>query len=165
MQGMTYTITMDNQTVVADGTLIIVRAAAAIGTRASVLEILRVTVSQQGTSTSQQLGVILGQKASAFGTYTATTPAPMRPGGAASGIAGGTAGAAATAGTDASAEGAGAVTTTLTEGFNNLSGFLWVPTPEERIVVTPDIAFIVKLRGTPTTLTGWNATLTFSELN
>lgn len=162
---MAYTINMENQTVVADATLIILRTAAAITTRASVVEIQRITVSQQGTSTSQQLGVILGQKASAFGTYTSTTPSPMRPGGSASGIAGGTTGAAATAGTDASAEGAGAVTATIVEGFNNLSGYLWVPTPEERIVLTPDIAFIVKLRGTPTTLTGWNASLTFAELN
>ena len=165
MANMAYTVTMENQTVVADATLIIVRTAAAITTRASILEILRVTVSQQGTSTSQQLGVIFGQKASAFGTYTSTTPAPLRPGGSASGITGGTAGAAGTCGTDASAEGAGAVTTMHTEGFNNLSGFLWVPTPEERFVIPTDIAFIVKLRGTPTTLTGWNATLTFAELN
>lgn len=160
-----YTVAMDNQTVVADATLIIVRAATAVTSRGSILEVLRVTVSQQGTSTSQQLGVILGQKASAFGTYTSATPAPQVIGGPASGIAGGTTGAAATAGTDASAEGAGTVTTTHPEGFNNLSGFLWVPTPEERIIVPPDIAFIVKLRGTPTTLTGWNATLTFRELN
>lgn len=160
-----YTITMANATVVADATLIIVRAAAAITSRASLLEILRITVTQQGTATSQQLGVILGQKASAFGTYVSTTPAPLVLGGVAASITGGTAGAASTAGTNASAEGAGAVTTTHTEGFNNLSGFLWVPTPEERIIIPPDAAFIVKLRGTPTTLTGWNATLTYRAIN
>jgi len=160
-----YTIVMENQTVVADETLIILRAATAVTSRASILEVERITVTQQGTSTSQQLGVILGQKASAFGTYTSTTPSPNVIGGPASGITGSTSGAAAGAGTDASAEGAGTVTTTHTEGFNNLSGYLWVPTPEERIIIPPDIAFIVKLRGTPTTLTGWNATLTFVELN
>lgn len=160
-----YTVTMENQTIVANATLIIVRAATAWSSRASLLEIERVTVTQDGTSTSQQLGILLAQKASAFGTYTSTTPTPQNPGGPASGIAGGTAGAAATSGTDASAEGAGAVTTIISEGFNNLNGYLWVPTPEERILVGPDIAFIVKLRGTPTTLTGWNATLTFRELN
>ncbi len=160
-----YTVNMENQTIVADATLVIIRAATAITTRGSFLEILRVNVSQQGTSTSQQLGIILGLKATAYGTYTATTPSPRRIGGVASGLAGGTAGAAATTGTDASAEGAGAVTTTITEGFNNLSGYLWVPTPEERIIVLPDQAFIVKLRGTPTTLTGWNAYVTFDEVN
>ena len=71
-----YTISMENQTIVADATLIILRAAAAISSRASLLEIERITVSQQGTATPQQLGVILAQKASAFGTYTSTTPSP-----------------------------------------------------------------------------------------
>ena len=160
-----YTVSMTNQTIVADATLIILRAATAVTSRGSILEVERVSVSQQGTSTSQQLGIILAQKASAFGTYTSTTPAPMVVGGPASGISGSTSGAAAGAGTDASAEGAGTVTTMLSEGFNNLNGYLWVPTPEERIIIPPDIAFIVKLRGTPTTLTGWEAILTFREIN
>lgn len=160
-----YTIPMENQTIVADATLVIVRAATAVSSRASLLEVLRISVSQQGTSTSQQLGIILGQKASAFGTYTSTTPSPHNIGGVASGISGSTSGAAAGAGTDASAEGAGTVTSILSEGFNNLNGYIWVPTPEERIFVQPDLAFIVKLRGTPTTLTGWNAYLTFMELS
>lgn len=159
-----YTVVMENQTIVADATVAIIRPAAAIGTAGSYLEVVRCTLSQQGTATSQQLGVILARKASAFGTYTATTPTPHVIGGAASGLAGGTAGAAATAGTDASAEGAGTVTAIHTEGFNNLSGYLWVPTPEERIILLPGAdAFIVKLRGTPTTLTGWNATITYLE--
>jgi hypothetical protein len=160
-----YTIAMENQTVVADATLCIVHSDSTVGSRGSVLEILRCTISQQGTSTSQQLGAILAQKASAFGTYTATTPQPHNIGGPASAITGATTGAESTAGTDASAEGAGTVTTIHAEGFNNLNGFLWVPTEVEQIVLLPDTAFIVKLRGTPTTLTGWNATLTYRELN
>lgn len=163
--GHTYTVSMSNQTIVADATLVIIHAAAAIGTRGSILEVQRAWVNQIGTETSDQLGVILGQKVSAFGTYTSTTPAPHALGGAASGIAGGTAGAAATAGTDASAEGAGAVTVTIQEGFNNLNGWLWVPTPEERLIIGPDIAVIVKIVGTPATLTGWNAGITFAEIN
>jgi len=159
-----YTVVMENQTIVADATLIIVHAAAAWGTAGSLLEVVRTTISQNETETSQQLGAILARKVTAFGTYTSTTPTPHNIGGAASAIAGGTAGAAATAGTDASAEGAGAVTTVHAEGFNNLNGWLWVPTPEERVIVGPDQAVVVKLRGTPTTLTGWNATLTYVEL-
>lgn len=158
-----YTVVMENQTIVADATLVIVHAAAAWGTAGCLLEVVRCTISQQGTATSQQLGAILARKVSAFGTYTSTTPVQHMIGAAASGIAGGTSGAAATAGTDASAEGAGTVTTIHTEGFNNLNGFLWVPTPEERLLVGPDQAVIVKIRGTPTTLTGWNATLTYLE--
>lgn len=159
-----YEITMDNQTIVADATLIILRAATALSSRASIMELMRITVDQQGTSTSQQLGVICGIKASAFGTYTSTTPQPLAIGTVASGITGSTSGAAASAGTDASAEGAGTVTTLWTSGFNNLNGYLWVATPEERAIISIDQAFIVKLRGTPTTLTGWNATLTYAEL-
>ena len=158
-----FTVVMANQTVVADATCVIIHAAAAWGTAGCLLEVVRATLSQQGTATSQQLGVIIGRKVTAFGTYTATTPVPHMLGAAASAIAGATTGAAATSGTDASAEGAGAVTTMHTEGFNNLSGYLWVPTPEERIWVGPDQAVVLKLRGTPTTLTGWNATLTFLE--
>lgn len=161
----TYNVPMNDQTIVADATLVIIRAAAAATTRASILEILRVDVSQRGTATSQQLGIILAQKATAFGTYTSTTPQPRIIGGAASGISGSTSGAAAGAGTDASAEGAGTVTPYKVEGFNNLSGFLWVPTPEERILIAPDQAFIVKIVGTPTTLTNWYASVTFDELN
>jgi hypothetical protein len=164
MSSQTYTITMENQTIVADATLVILRAAASWASRGSLLDVLRIEVNQQGTTTSQQLGIIAAQKASAFGTYTSTTPAPLVVGAVASAISGSTSGAAAGAGTDASAEGAGTVTTMWTSGFNNLNGYLWVPTPEERVLIGPDLAFIVKLRGTPTTLTGWNAVLTFREL-
>lgn len=158
-----FTITMENQTIVADATLVILHAATSWGTAGSLLEVARCTISQQGTATPQQLGAIIARKVTAFGTYTSTTPVPHVIGAAASSIAGGTTGAAATSGTDASAEGAGGVTVIHTEGFNNLSGFLWVPTPDETIWLGPDQAVILKIRGTPTTLTGWNATLTFLE--
>jgi hypothetical protein len=160
----TYTVSMSNLTVVADATLVVIRAATAMSSRASMLEVLRISVSQQGTGTSQQLGVICGQKASAFGTYVSATPTPLALGTVASAIAGSTTNAASSCGVNASAEGAGTVTTMWSDGFNNLNGYLWVPAPEERVYVTNDLTFIVKLRGTPTTLTGWNATLVFSEL-
>lgn len=160
-----YSVTMQNQTIVADATLVIIHSASAIGTRASKLEILRAWAGQHGTATAQQLGIMLAQKASAYGTYTSTTPTPHDVGGAASGITGGTAGAAGNAGTDASAEGAGTVTPIIYDAFNNLSGWLWVPTPEERIVVNVDTAIILKIVGTPTTLTNWEAGITFNELN
>lgn len=158
-----YTVAMENQTIVADATLVIIHAASSWGTAGCLLEIVRCTISQNETETSNQLGAILARKVTAFGTYTSTTPTPHMIGAAASGITGGTAGAAATAGTDASAEGAGTVTTIHAEGFNNLNGYIWVPTPEERVWLGPDQAFILKLRGTPTTLTGWNATVTYLE--
>jgi hypothetical protein len=159
-----YTVTMANQTIIADSELIIIRAATAYSSRASVLRIYRLTCSQQGTATSQQLGIRWGLKASAFGTMTSTTPAPIEVGAVASAITGSTTNAASSSGTDSSSNGAGTLTVLGQEGFNNLNGWLWVPTPEERILIGPDLSFCLQLQGTPTTLTGWNAQLTFEEV-
>jgi len=163
--GHIYSVTMQNQTIVADATLVIIRAAAAIGTRASHLELLRAWAGQHGTATSQNLGIMIAQKASAFGTYTSTTPVPHTLGGAASAITGSTSAAASSAGTDATAEGAGTVTPLIYDGFNNLNGWLWVPTPDERVQVQDGIAVILKIVGTPTTLTSWDAGITFQEVD
>jgi len=105
------------------------------------------------------------QKVTAFGTFTATTPSPHMIGGNASGIAGGTAQAAATAGTDASANAAGTKTALVCDGFNNLNGWLWVPTPSEYIYVTAGLTVTLAMIGTATTLTNWCAGLTFEEMN
>lgn len=161
----TYTVAMANQTVAADATLVIIHTESTGNAAGSEIEILRVWANQIGTETSDQLGIIIGIKASAFGTYTSTTPNPHNLGGPSSGIAGGTAGAEGTAGTDASAEGAGSVTTLIQEGFNNVVGYLWVPTPEERIFIPRDTAIIAKLVGTPATSTGWCAGITYRETN
>jgi hypothetical protein len=159
-----YTVTMANQTVIADSEMVTIRAATSFSSRASVLRIYRMSCTQSGTSTSQQLAVRWGLKASAFGTFTSTTPAPVEIGSVASAITGSTSNAASSSGTDSSANGAGTLTVLGQEGFNNLNGWLWVPTPEERILVGPDLTFLLQLQGTPTTLTGWNAMMTFEEV-
>jgi hypothetical protein len=159
-----YTVTMANQTIIADSEMIIIRAATAWTSRASLLEIRRLSCSQRGTATSQQLGVRWGMKASAFGTYTSTTPAPITLNAVASAIAGSTSNAASSSGTDASANGAGALTVLGERGFNNLGGFEWIATEFDRIMVGPDLSFVFQLQGTPTTLTNWNAELEFGEL-
>jgi len=159
-----YTVTMANQTVIADSEMVMLRAATSYSSRASVLRIYRLTCGQSGTSTSQQLAVRWGLKASAFGTYTSTTPAPTEIGAVASGISGSTSNAAASAGTDSSSNGAGTLTVLGQEGFNNLNGWIWIPVPEERPLVGPDLTFCLQLQGTPTTLTGWNAQVTFEEV-
>src|SRR5678809_1314550 len=114
-----YSVTMQNQTIVADATLVIIHTDSTLSSGGSNIIIHRAWVGQQASETSDQLGIILGLKASAFGTYTSTTPQAQFIGGRASGIAGGTAGAEGTAGTDASAEGAGTVTPIIYDGFNN----------------------------------------------
>ena len=160
-----YSVSMENQTIVADDTLVIIHTATATSSRGSIIEIMRAWASQAATATAQNIGIKLAQKVSVFGTYTAVTPSPHLIGGSASGIAGGTAGAAATAGTKASAEGAGTVTTILADAFDNLTGWLWVPTPEERIIVPQDTAIILKIIGTPTSLANWSAGITYTEIS
>lgn len=160
-----YSVVMQNQTIAGASTLVFIRAAAAASSRASYIRILRAWCSQEASETSQQLGVALGQKVTAFGTYTSTAPVGHAIGSVASAIAGGTAGAAATSGTDASAEGAGAFTPIVEDGFNNLNGWLWIPTQEEYIVLTPDTAIALKLIAAPTVLDNWTAGVTFEELN
>lgn len=163
--GAIYSVVMKDQTIIASSDMVIIRTASAIGTRASNIRILRAWCGQGLTETSDQLGIQLALQASAFGTYTSTTPTPHVLNGAASGIAGGTTGAAATSGTDASANAAGTKTAVIADGFNNVGGWLWVPTPEERIYVPVDTAIVLALIGTPATLTNWSAGITFEELN
>lgn len=158
-----YNVTMANQTVIADSQMVIIRAATAYASRASLLRVTRMWCSQAGTATSQQLAVRWGLQASAFGTFTSTTPAPLKINAVASGIAGSTSVAAASAGTDSSANSGGTFTTLGQDGFNNLNGWLWVPTPEDQIWVGPDLTFCLQLQGTPTTLTNWSAGITFAE--
>lgn len=160
----TFNILMANQAIIADSEMVTMRSATTYGNAGSLNQILRLSCSQQGTSTAQQLSCRWGQKASAFGTFTSTTPAPLALGGAASALTGSTTNAASSAGTDASANGAGTLTVLDHQGFNNLNGFLWVPTPEERVLVGPDQSFVFALVGTPTTLTGWNAAVTYRQL-
>jgi hypothetical protein len=159
-----YSVNMKNQTIVADATLVIIHTESTANARGSVIRLLRAWASQVGTDTSDQIGILIGQKASAFGTYTSTTPSPHWIGGPASAITGGTAGAESTAGTDASAEGAGTVTDIIDDSFNNLNGYLYLPTEKEQIYIERDLAVILKIVGTPTSLTGWSAGITYEEL-
>jgi hypothetical protein len=161
----TYSVTMQNQTIIASSDLVIIHTDSTLATAGSNIEILRAWCSQNATETSEQLGIMLALQASAFGTYTATTPTPHFIGGKISGITGATTGAEGTAGTDASANAAGTKTPIIYDGFNNLNGWLWVPTPEERIVIPADTAIVLAMVGTATTLTNWNAGITYKELN
>lgn len=58
-----FTVPMLAQTVVANGTLVLIHSAAALTTRGSMLRVLRWYVDQEGTATSQQLGIAFGTKA------------------------------------------------------------------------------------------------------
>jgi len=160
-----YSVTMQNQTIIADSEMVIIHTDSTLATRGSTIRILRAWCGQGATEVSDQLHIMLALQASAFGTYTSTTPTPHFVNGPASTIVGGTAGAEGTAGTDSSANAAGTRTPIIYDGFNNLNGWLWVPTPEERLIVPTDTAIVLKIVGTPATLTNWSAGITYEELN
>ena len=129
-------------------------------------EILRCWIGQSANATSAQQRVQLVTQVTAFPTLTSVTPRPHGFGDpTASLIVGGTAGAAGTCGIDASAEGGGAVTVLLEDAFNVLNGWLWVPTPNETIVMAAGSVsgFGLHLPVAPATLTNWAFGITYRE--
>lgn len=129
-------------------------------------EVLRAWAGQTGTPTSAQQRCQFNTQASVFPTLTSATPSKLKFNDPASGITGGAAGAAGTAGINASAEGAGAKTVLTNDTFNNLNGYLWVPTPMEVIALGAGIAqgFGFHLPVAPGSLTNWQVGVTYREL-
>lgn len=150
-------ITLANQAV----TLVFINP----GTTCS-LRILRAWASQSGSTTSAQQRVQLVTQVTAFPTLTTATPRPTSLIDQASKIAGGTAGAAGTCGINASAEGAGTKTVMHEDAFNVLSGWLWVPTPNEVIEMSAGLTsgFGLHLPVAPTSLTNWSFGVEFMEV-
>lgn len=133
----------------------------------SALEIISCRLSQSANATSAQERVEIFTQASAFPTMVSATPVPTKFGDPASGITGGTTGAAGLIGVAGTAVGAGTKTIVLSDAFNVLNGWLYIPLPEERPVI--GIAATAQGLGIwfpagPTTLTGWSMTFTYAEL-
>jgi len=132
------------------------------------IEVLRAYASQKGTSTSGMIAVQLNTQVSAFPTLTSQAPAKTKAGDPVSLITGGTAGAAGTSGINASAEGAGSKTVLYPDNFNVLNGWLWVPTPNETIIETPQATAHGFGLHFPTSLAGattnWSGGLVIREL-
>lgn len=130
------------------------------------IQILRCWASQAANATSAQQRVQLNTQVTAFPTLTSATPAKTSLIDPVSVIIGGTAGAAGTAGVNASAEGAGAKTVVLPDAFNVLNGWLWVPTPQEVLVMNASAAsgFGLHFPAAPATLTSWNFGISYLEL-
>lgn len=130
------------------------------------LKINRCWVSQSANATSAQQRVQLVTQVTAFPTLTSTTPSKMNRGDPVSAIIGGTAGAAGTAGINASAEGAGSKTVIFDDAFNVLNGWLWVPTPDEHIIMPASSAsgFGLYFPVAAAALTNWAFGITYTEL-
>jgi hypothetical protein len=97
--------------------------------------------------------VALGTKLTAFPTMVSATPAKV--GGLGlptANLTGGTTGAAGTAGINSSANGAGAEIKTVTDNFNVLNGWLFIPTPAETMMFMPGgtSGFFHQFTSTPT---------------
>lgn len=129
-------------------------------------EVLRMWAGQTGTATSAQQRVQYNTQPTSFPTLTSATPSKTKFNDPVSGITGGTAGAAGTAGINASAEGAGTKANIVSDTFNNLNGYLWVPQPAEVIAMGAGVTsgFGFHLPVAPGTLTNWQCGVTFREL-
>ncbi len=119
-----YNVTMDNVAVTGAITLLQLKSGSA-----SICKILKALVAQSNqTSSAMQRVQILRKSAAA--TVTSFTPLLFDPGDSAALAVGGTT----ATGTNASGEGSdGDVLVDAT--FNILNGWLWVPVPEDRIVL------------------------------
>lgn len=159
-----YTVIGDNQTVVASPTLTHLNPSAG-GAGIPGFEVLRAWASQRANATSAQQGISLGTKLTAFSTVVGVTPGKTKLGDPTANLASGT-GAAGTAGINASANGAGTLTTTYPDNFNVLNGWLWVATPPETMIFMPGgtSAFAHSFTSTPGTLTGWSWGVCYREV-
>jgi len=131
------------------------------------IEVFRAWCSQAANATSNQQRIQLSTQVSTFPTVTSQAPQKVKAGDPVSLITGATNMAAGTSGVNASSEGAGAKTILYPDAFNVLNGWLWVPTPIETIIETPQAtahSFGLVFPAAPTSLSNWNAGLGFREL-
>ena len=160
-----YVIPMTNATLGGSVTLIWYQVMTAAPVVA--LELIRAWASQTSSTTSNQQRVQINTQVSTFPTLTSQTPIRTKASDPASLISGGTAGAAGTCGVNASAEGAGAKTVIIAEGFNILNGYLWTATPRETIIESPQSTahgLGLHFPATPPSATQWNAGVCYAEL-
>src|SRR6185369_89062 len=115
-----YTVSGDNQTVVAAPQLVQLNPSAG-GAGIPGFEVLRAWASQRANATSAQQGIKLGTKVTAFATVVGATPAKTKLGDPAANLVSGT-GAAGTAGINSSANGAGTEVGVYPDNFNVLNG-------------------------------------------
>lgn len=121
------------------------------------LELLRVHASQRGSVTSVQERMQILRKTAAA-TVTSATPLKYDPSAQAAGAVGGTS----ATGITATAEGTDG-DVLVDEGFNVLTGWTWLPTPEERILVPVSGIVALKFPNAPASQT-WNFYTVFREL-
>lgn len=121
------------------------------------LRLIRAWCSQSGSTTSAQQKIQINRKSGAA-TVTSQTPAQFDTNDAAAQAVGGT------SATGVNASGEGTDTTVLiADAFNVLNGWIWVPTPEERIYVPPGGIIGLKFPTAPGSALTIEAGLVFAE--
>ena len=164
--GRIYNIVSSNATLItAINVLVGIYPAATPPAAGSVLAINRVEISQCANATSAQVRALLCARTGGNLTVATVTPSAAMYGGAASAIAGvaGTL-AAGKCGITGSADATPTYVELVSATFNALNGWLWIPTPSERIFMTGAVAFVVRFGADPGTLTGWCCSVNFEEI-
>jgi hypothetical protein len=164
--GRTYNITASHQTMItAVNVLMGLYPVATPPAAGSVLAINRVEITQSESATSAMVRAALSARTGGNLTVATVTPSAAMYGGAASAIAGvaGTL-AAGKCGITGSADASPTYVDLVTADFNALNGWLWIPTPSERIFMTGAVAFVVRFLADPGTLLGWTCTVNFEEI-
>lgn len=166
MSGRVYSVSGENLTLTTAVRMLLALRTAASPNAASILEILRLSISQSGTVTGAMIRAALSLRTGSTVTATSVTPANLAVGGPASGLSGNTApvGADARIGINATVDTTPTYTNLLTRSFHNLNGMEWIATPDERIIIPPSTAAVLRLLADPATLTGWNVEMVYKEL-
>ncbi len=147
-----YSVRMDRVAVTGAITLLQIKAGAANG-----LRLLRASIGQSNLTSSAMQTVQINRKSGAA-TVTSFTPLLFTPDDSAAKAVGGTS----ATGTNASGEGTDS-DIVLTDSFNILNGWLWVPTPEERIFVPGGGIIGLKLPVAPGSSMTTSAVFVFGE--
>jgi hypothetical protein len=122
------------------------------------VELLRVSVSQSGSTSSTMQRIQINRK-SAAATVTSFTSLAMRNGDSAADAVGGTS----ATGTNATVEGTD-TNILIVDTFNILNGWLWVPVPEERITLPAGGIIGVKFPAAPGAALTVTASIVFAEI-
>jgi len=130
--------------------------------------IWRLWCSQSGVTTSAQYRIQVVTQVSAYPTVVTATPRPLKHADQVASLLVGVGGAltAGKCGVNASAEGAGAKTVMFGDNFNNINGWLFVPTPDEIIEMPSGDASSFGLfapAAFTSNLSGWAAGVNFGE--
>jgi len=163
-----YTVLGSNMTLGTGVVLLAFRTAADAVTAGGLIQINRIEIGQNGTETSDMIrGELVTRDTAGTLTMTSVTPQAIAPlGGPISALVGNTApaGAAVRIGINSSADSGGTYTVRRAFDFNNLNGYLWIGTPEDRLWVPPATVFGVRFAASPTSATGWTISLDYEEL-